>query len=48
MEFIVPSLRIVVVTNLTNTNAVRSRLKALIELEEDRLIVGFHQNVQKY
>ena len=47
MEFIVPILRIVAMTNLTNINAVRSRFEELIELKEYIFIAGFHQNVQK-
>lgn len=45
MEFIVLSISVVSMTNLIDTNAVKSRLEWLMELEEDRFIVGF---VQKY
>lgn len=47
MEFIVPSLRIFATTNLTKRNEVTKRLEELMELEEDRFIARFHQNVQK-
>lgn len=47
MEFIIPSLSIAIITNLMETNAISKRLEELMELEEDRFIVGFHQNVEK-
>jgi hypothetical protein len=42
MEYLVPSLRIVAFTNMDDTSLVRERLAQLVELEEDRFIVGFH------
>ena len=45
MEFIVPSLRVIAMTNLTYTNAIRRRLEELMKLVEDIFIAGFHQNV---
>ena len=47
MEYLVPSLRIVAFTNMDDTGIVRERLAQLVELEEDRFIAGFHQQVQK-
>jgi hypothetical protein len=47
MEYLVPSLRIVAFTNMDDASAVQERLAQLVELEEDRFIVGFHQQVQK-
>jgi hypothetical protein len=47
MEYLVPSLRIVAFTDMDDIGAVRERLAQLVELEEDRFIVGFHQQVQK-
>jgi hypothetical protein len=47
MEYLVPSLRIVAFTDMDDTGAVHERLAQLVELEEDRFIVVFHQQVQK-
>jgi hypothetical protein len=47
MEYLVPSLRIVAFTGMDNTGVVQDRLAQLLELEEDRFIAGFHQQVQK-
>ena len=48
MEDIVPSLKIVVLTDMEDEEIVHERLLNLVELEEDRFVVGFHQQVQKY
>jgi hypothetical protein len=47
MEYLVPSLRIVAFTGMDDTGTVQDRLVQLMELEEDRFIVGFHQHIQK-
>jgi hypothetical protein len=47
MEYLVPSLRIVAFTDMDDPHVVQERLTQLVELEEDRFIVGFHQQVQK-
>ena len=47
MEYIVPSLKIVVLTNMADEETVSGRLLNLIGLEEDQFVVGFHQQVQK-
>ena len=47
MEYIVPSLRIVALTKMTDTGAIEERLVQLVQMEEDRFIAGFHQNVEK-
>jgi hypothetical protein len=47
MEYLVPSLRIVAFTSMDNTGIVQDKLTQLIELEEDKFISGFHQQVQK-
>ena len=47
MEYIIPSLKIVVLTDLAYEETVEERLLHLVELEEDRFVVGFHQQVQK-
>jgi transposase InsO family protein len=47
MDFIVPSLCIVVMTELMDSDVVEERLSQLMALEEDRFFAGFHQQVQK-
>jgi transposase InsO family protein len=47
LEFLVPSLRIVAITNITERGTVKERLNQLMEMEEDRILAGFHQEVQK-
>ena len=47
MEYILPSLRITQITEMTDTDIVEERLAKLLALEEDRFIAGFHQKVQK-
>jgi hypothetical protein len=47
MEYLVPSLRIATFIGMDDTDAVQDRLAQLLELEEDKFIVGFHQYVQK-
>ena len=42
MEYLVPSLRIDVFIDMYDTSVVRERLAQLVELEEERFIVGFH------
>jgi hypothetical protein len=43
MEYLVPSLRIVSFIDMDDTGAIRERIAQLVELEEDRFIVGFYQ-----
>jgi hypothetical protein len=47
MEYLVPSLRIVAFIDMDDTGAIHERISQLVELEEDRFIVGFHQQIQK-
>lgn len=47
MEYIVPSLHIAVLTGMTDRGALEERLAQLDELEEERFLAGFHQQVQK-
>ena len=47
MEYIVPSLRIAAITEMTDTGTIEERLAQLVQMEEDRFIVGFNQNVEK-
>ena len=47
MEYIVPSLKITVLTDMADEETLNERLVNLVELDEDRFIAGFHQHVQK-
>jgi hypothetical protein len=47
MDFILSSLCIAKITELSNIGAIEERLETLVQLEEDRFIIGFHQQVQK-
>jgi hypothetical protein len=47
MEYLVPSLRIATFIGMDDTDIVQDKLAQLLELEEDRFIIGFHQQVQK-
>jgi len=47
MEYIVPSLCIEAFTGMEDCKAMEERLMQLEELEEDRFLDGFHQQVQK-
>ena len=47
MEYIVPSLKIAALTDLVDEETIEERLLHLVELEEDKFVAGFHQQVQK-
>jgi transposase InsO family protein len=47
MEFILPSLHIAMIIDLPDSGAIEERLAQLIQLEEDRFVAGFHQQVHK-
>jgi hypothetical protein len=47
MEYLVSSLRISAFTDMDGTGIVQERLAQLVELEEDKFIARFHQQVQK-
>ena len=47
MEYLVPSLIIVAFIDMDDPSIVQERLAQLVELEEDRFVVGFHQQVRK-
>ena len=47
MEYIVPSLRVATLIDMEDEDIVNEILLHLVGLEEDRFIVGFHQQVQK-
>jgi hypothetical protein len=42
MEYLVPSLIIAAFTDMDDTGVLQERLAQLVELEEDRFIVGFN------
>ena len=48
MEYIVPSLRISTFIEMDDPAMLNERLAGILELEEDRFIAGFRQQVQKY
>eukprot|EP00253_Pinus_taeda_P005736 PITA_05736 len=47
MEYIVPSLRVAVLTGMTDYEALEEWLMQLEELEEEGFLVAFHEQVQK-
>jgi len=47
MDYIVLSLRIAMPTNMADEETLSERLMHVVELEEDRFITGFHQQVKK-
>ena len=47
MEYIVPSLRISTLTKMDDPTMLNERLEKILELEENRFIAGFQQQVQK-
>ena len=47
MEYIIPSLRIAALIDMADAKSMNEVLLHLVGLEEDRFIVGFHQQVQK-
>ena len=47
MEYIVPSLIIIGITEMTDVDAMEDRLLQLVQLEEECFVVGLHQNIEK-
>jgi hypothetical protein len=47
LEVLVHSLHMVVITNMTERGAVQERLNQVMAMEEDNILVVFHQEVQK-
>ena len=47
MEYIVPSLCIVVATSMDDAKSLEEPVAQLVQLEEDRFIASFHQQVAK-
>jgi hypothetical protein len=42
LEYLIPNLCIVVITNMTKRGATQERLAQLMELEKDRIMARFH------
>jgi hypothetical protein len=47
LEFVIPNLHISLATHMNDEQSLQHRLDKLMELEEDRLVVGFNQVVEK-
>jgi hypothetical protein len=47
LEFLVPSLHVVTIKNMTERGTVQERLRQLMIMEEDRILTSFHEEVQK-
>jgi transposase InsO family protein len=47
LEFLISSLRVATITQMTECGMIQERLHQLLEMEEDRILAGFHQQVQK-
>jgi hypothetical protein len=47
MDFIMPSLRIAVITDLLDSSTTKGRFSHLVHLEEDLFVIGFDKQVQK-
>ena len=47
MEYSVPRLRVVAITEMTDVHVVEEILLQLVHLEEEHFVAGFHQNVEK-
>ena len=47
MEYIVLSLRVVVIIETIGVDVVEHRLLQRVQLEKERFVAGFHQNVEK-
>jgi hypothetical protein len=47
LEFFVPSLHVAMITNMTQRGTMHESLSQLMSMEEDMILAGFHQEVQK-
>jgi hypothetical protein len=47
LDYLIPSLHIATITDMTERGTTHERLAQLMELEEDIIIIGFHQEVHK-
>jgi hypothetical protein len=45
LESMVPSLCVAIITNMTERGSVKERISKLMDMEEDRILAGFHQEV---
>jgi hypothetical protein len=46
-ECLVPNLRVAAIMQMNEHNAIQEIMNQLLAMEEDRILVGFHQQVQK-
>ena len=47
IEYIIPNLRIITITEMTYVSVVKEILSQLIQMEEYHFVEGYHQNVEK-
>jgi hypothetical protein len=47
LELLVPSLRVAAITHMVERDSIQEKLNPLMTMEEDRILAGFHQQVQK-
>jgi hypothetical protein len=47
LEFLVPSLRVTTITEMTEQGVVQEIMNQLLSMEEDRILARFHQQVKK-
>ena len=47
MEYIMPIRRLDVIIEITDVDVVKELLFQIVHVEEERFVVGFHQNVEK-
>ena len=47
MEYIVSSLRIVALTEMTDVDFVEKKLSQIVQMEEERFVARFHRNTEK-
>jgi hypothetical protein len=47
LEFLVPSLYVVAIANMTEWGTIQERINQLMIMEEDMILGRFHQEVQK-
>jgi hypothetical protein len=45
LEFMLPILRVGTITNMSERGTIHERLSQLMEMEEDKILAGFHQEV---
>jgi len=45
LVFLVPSLCIEAITNMKERGTIKERISQLMDMEEDRILVGFHREV---